>query len=413
MPKPSPLRLPLRPAYTLIEILIAVAIVAILIGLSMPAIGSIRAQAQRSQCSHNIQAIARAALQYQDLQGRIPDAVKMYYAKPSANEPTVTDANGIPPGEMLADLLGPVVDSPTRVNSDPRYPFGPNWAVYLLPYVEKADLYQAVAPHVTAYQAYGDAWKKSKKLIGPGGLIGSGGLVDLGDILNVKGANEEARDKWREIVRQQVIPAYRCPSDTMLATEWAGRPPDCPGPWARGNYAANAGPGWWQMSLNGFSYKDSEYGSTGPVMGINFGINAQQVKDGAATTVMFNEIRAGVRDTDPRGAWAVGLPGSSVTASNAIGDCKTPNDRTEGSDDIDGCPKFYYTGIGTRDRMGCSTGIANLGWPSLQAQSRSLHRGGVNVAFCDGSVRFIHDYVSQSVWYSMLSSNDGFTFSFD
>ena len=79
----------------------------------------------------------------------------------------------------------------------------------------------------------------------------------------------------------------------------------------------------------------------------------------------------------------------------------------EGSDDIQGCPNFWYAGIGSRDRIGCSTGFANLGWPSWQAQSRSNHTGGVNACFADGSVRFIGNGIDQGVWFHLLSANDG------
>src|SRR5439155_17750898 len=141
--------------------------------------------------------------------------------------------------------------------------------------------------------------------------------------------------------------------------------------------------------------------------GINYGAVLHQIPDGATNTILFTEVRVGVAASDPRGVWAIGYPGASITAANAIGDCTTPNDANEGSDDVQGCPDFYYPGIGTRDRFGCSTGFLNLGWPSWQAQSRSLHSGGVNVCFADGSVRFIANSVEQGVWFRLLSANDG------
>ncbi len=366
-----------RQAFTLIEVLIVVVVIAVLIGLSLPAIMAVRRSAQRSECLNNMRQIAQAALQYHDKNERLPYAATMPYAKP-ATTPSLTDASGIPPGEMLRDLLGPILDSPTRKSSDPRYPFGPNWAVHLLPYLGQTALFE-------------------KAIVGD---------YAIGD----KNGNNVQRDHLRTVVQNNVIPVYRCPADSPDAG-YEGLP-DCPGPWARGNYAVNAGPGWWQMSLRGGYYQES-FGMTGPVMGINFGANVSNIRDGAATTIMINELRSGVSATDPRGAWAMGYPGSSVTASNAIGDCMTPNDRTEGSDDIEGCPNFYYQGIGARDRIGCSTGFANLGWPSWQAQARSMHPEGVHAAFCDGSVRFVNNYIGQSVWFSMLSTQDGVPYQFD
>ncbi|MEI7687419.1 MAG: DUF1559 domain-containing protein, partial [Planctomycetota bacterium] len=110
-----------RSGLTLIELMIASAVVALVASLLMPAIQSVRESARRTQCLNNLRHIAQAALQYQDQNERLPCAITMPYAKP-ATTPGLTDASGIPPGEMLRDLLGPIIDSPTRKSSDPRYP---------------------------------------------------------------------------------------------------------------------------------------------------------------------------------------------------------------------------------------------------------------------------------------------------
>ncbi len=369
-----------RAAFTLIELLVVMAIIGVLTALLVPAVQKVRAAADRSVCASNLKQIGLAAHVYHDVHNRLPVAVTMPYAQPAAS-PSITDASGIPPIEL-------VNDSPSRIDSDPTYPFGPNWAVYLLPFVEQAPLYDAAR---------------------------------VGDYLIGYYANNPAqRDYWRTVVQNQSLAIYLCPADVGRDTPFAGYngsgplasvglvPGGAPGPWARGNYAANAGPGWWQLSLNGRSYQES-FGATGPVMGINYGASLPRLPDGTSTTVMFTEVRIGVGPADARGVWAMGYPGASVVAANAIGDCTTPNDANELSDDIEGCPAYWYTGIGTQDHIGCSTGYANLGWPSWQAQARSQHGGGVNVCLADGSVHFISDYIPQGVWFYLLSPNDGMT----
>jgi len=367
-----------RGAFTLIELLVAIAIIGILIALLLPAVQKVRAAADRTACASNLKQVGIAAHAYHDVYRRLPVAVTMPYAQPAAT-PSITDASGIPPIEL-------VNDTPSRIDSDPTYPFGPNWAVYLLPFVEQAPLYDAA--RVCDYQA------------------------------GYRANNPAQRDRWRGVVQNEAVPVYRCPADQGADVPFAGYTSTgplggfglfagaAPGPWARGNYAANAGPGWWQLSLNGGAYQES-YGLTGPVMGINYGAVLSRIPDGTSATILFTEVRIGVGPDDARGVWAMGFPGASVVAANAIGDCTTPNDRNELSDDIEGCPAYWYAGIGSRDQIGCSTGYANLGWPSWQAQARSRHPGGVNVCLADGSVRFVSDYIPQSTWFYMLSANDG------
>lgn len=360
-----------RAAFTLTELLVSIAIISILVGLLVPAVQKVRNAMARVACANNLHQIGIAAHAYQDIHRRLPYAVTMPYAQPAAT-PSITDSSGIPPIEM-------VNDAPARKNSDPNQPFGPNWAVYLLPYLDQAPLYQQ---------------------------------ANLGDYLaGYNSGDSTLRDRWRSIVQNQVIAVFRCPADYGAVTPFAGYS-NAPGPWARGNYAANAGPGWFQMSLDGGSYLES-YGMTGPVMGINYGASIPLIPDGASNTIMFNEVRIGLFSNDARGVWAMGFPGASVTAAHAIGDCTVPNDPNELSDDIEGCPNFWYTGIGANDRMGCSTGYGNLGWPSWQAQARSQHTNCVNVCFADGSVRPISNYVSQSTWFYLNSTSDGVPASVD
>jgi prepilin-type processing-associated H-X9-DG protein len=307
----------------------------------------VRESANRMSCANNLKQIGLALQSHHDGKGRFPAAVLMPYAKEDDDVSTNNAAS----------------------------PFGPNWAVFLLPYLEQQGLYN---------------------LANPATYPGTRNLANLSSY-NLS---------WRS-VRGVKIKSYLCPSDSGQDVPF-NDPNGAPAEdnWARGNYAAGNAAGDADHHIGGNSNpkEDPFRGvSKGPVMAINFGARIADITDGTSTTFLVHEVRIGVNSMDRRGTWAMGFPGSSIVNGGQSTN-PTPNNTVEASDEIQGCSNFWYPGIGTKDGMGCinKSDAGNEG-----AMARSRHSGGVNACFADGHVQFIKNSISRYTWVLLQSTNDG------
>ena len=351
-----------RRGFTLIELLVVIGIIGILVGLLLPAVQAAREAARLMSCQNNMHNLVLAAHNHESAHKKLPKGLEVAEAGPAK------------------DLYNASLFRGTNDSGKPE--IGPNWAVRLLPFIEQAGFYQSV--DVNKYMR-------------------SGGIDQT----------------WRELGEAQ-IPILMCPTDTNTTTPffYDGRR------WGRGNYAANAGPAWYTWSVDGknwngsnsddvspepYWYKDAGWapaqtkGNAAPVMSINYGARFRDIRDGLSSTIMFAEVRAGVDPSDLRGTWAIGVAGASVVAANAIGDSTGPNDRLAESDDIEMCSQFWRADLGPREHMGCAPGD----WHNWQAQSRSLHVAGAQIALSDGSVRVINNSIDMQVWFNLNSAADG------
>ena len=103
-------------AFTLVELLIVIAIIGVLVALLLPAVQAAREAARRSQCSNNFKQIALGLLNFENSQNTLPRGMKMW--------------------QNVAD---PALCGQTYNPGD--YFFGMGWGVLILPFIEEQALY--------------------------------------------------------------------------------------------------------------------------------------------------------------------------------------------------------------------------------------------------------------------------------
>jgi prepilin-type processing-associated H-X9-DG protein len=154
-----------------------------------------------------------------------------------------------------------------------------------------------------------------------------------------------------------------------------------------GSLAWNDGPSNWSPSPGSMSYNELD--------GMFYAQSAttiSRITDGTSNTLMLSEIRvfpdSGGHDIRGR-MWNNNASGAVLFATTA-----TPNTSTP--DRLSSCRP-------TIEGVSCSQGANQV----FTMFARSKHIGGVNVALCDGSVRFVPNTISNAVWLNLGIINDG------
>ncbi len=170
-------------------------------------------------------------------------------------------------------------------------PFGPNWAVLILPFIEQDNLYRL--SDAAGYPGFSPVPPDNS------GSIVAGLPFDL---------------NWLQIVGTPV-PIYKCPSDSYNEANYLD-PVSGPigGPaagWARGNYGVSAGYEDYDHQNGGASYTTKAAGIpkqfgmvSSPVMAANYGAKLITIPDGTSNTIMVAELRAGLSPVDLRSCGA-------------------------------------------------------------------------------------------------------------
>lgn len=384
-----------RRGFTLIELLVVIAIIAVLIALLLPAVQAAREAGRRAQCVNNIKNLVLALHNFESTNGTFPKGVNMPYL------------NGLT-GATGSDALG----------SDQTEPFGPNWAVMILPFLEQQSLYN------------------TSNVVGYPGWLGTYAVPNATSAVNPGSYN---MDWANSTLRSTRLNVFVCPTDskndtsnnffsTSDASAYSQYAPKDQRTgailtnWARGNYGAVQGATDPDHMISGDDGAGAQPFKGLPkvgMMGLNFGSTIASVTDGLSNTLAIAELRVGLGTMDIRGTWAIGL-GSASLAGHAKVYNPTPNNNkgfspaqgcNDGGDEMQAGPPMgalYPNAAAQGMGFSCAGGQFNSG-----GQSRSMHPGGVNVGFADGSVRFIKNTVAQQVWFALLVKKDGQVLSAD
>jgi prepilin-type N-terminal cleavage/methylation domain-containing protein/prepilin-type processing-associated H-X9-DG protein len=345
-----------RRAFTLIELLVVIAIIAVLIALLLPAVQSAREAARRAQCVNNLKQIGLAVHNYHSA------------------------VNSLPWGDG---------------------PWWIEWSAHtmLLPYIEQGPIYNSI--NFADTQPFGQT------------------PMPINNPANTTAC-------------YNTIAGFLCPSDQDRLTD----------PNGHNNYMANSGSApncdyggnAWSPSYNEpmsgpFIYSSNGIDTGPPGFGGSF-VSFAGIRDGASNTAAFSErVKAiGNNFGNTTAPFDAGIPTASLATPTAV------------ANNLESTPQAYYqicsvtppVPVNGQDAANFSDdNISGAMWDSGQPAltryvhvmppntwscrsglqiahvASSHHPGGVNLLFCDGSVKFIKSSINTTIWWALGSRNGG------
>lgn len=306
-----------RPGFTLVELLVVVAIIGVLVALLLPAVQSAREAARRSQCQNNLKQQAIAMHNYHDTFLVLP-----------------------------AGLMGST--------SSPDDGFG--WGTAILPFVEQKALFDKINPN------------------GQGGALRIQLNKFLPAIVPIPGGETS-------------LTVYKCPSSQLPKVV-----PD--GNWrlpGAGSYPPTS------RLMRGYGVNDYK-GAGGSCNRDNDGVLGKitelpwtrfaQVTDGLSNMLLTGE-----------GSYVLG---NSATVSSITAIIAWPI--WIGGPDSDESIRFNGR---TTAIINCQCTPTTMYRAASDDCAFSWHPGGAQFSFCDGSVRFINQNLSTTMWCNLNGRDDG------
>jgi prepilin-type N-terminal cleavage/methylation domain-containing protein len=384
-----------RTGFTLIELLVVIAIIGVLIGLLLPAVQKVREAANRMKCANNLKQLGIAFHNFHDTMGFLPSA-------------------GVNDGRPLSG-------GPWPCDGE-----GTNWSVYIMPYIEQANLYNKVTFN-------GDSgWTSDQNECG-------GKSSSLNNVTQSAGI---------------VLQMFRCPSDPhppLVANgshiSINGQTPQV----TRNSYVAIAGA---VNNLDGSGNFAETRNTNNGSWSFQWGITAWGgmiapsfsrvtlggVSDGVSNTMMLSENADYVFIPNPNGATLPPVKGGDFDGTSTANGLYRghPGTGRDNSGNLSAGATWMdsrgQTMTTIRWAINNKKGPGGAGWPTLDCtvpptgqswkdpcgvratgwQSEggnvpllSAHSGGVNALVGDGSVRFLSDNTDLVMLARFATRDDG------
>jgi prepilin-type N-terminal cleavage/methylation domain-containing protein/prepilin-type processing-associated H-X9-DG protein len=330
-----------RSGFTLIELLVVIAIIAVLIALLLPAVQSAREAARRTQCTNNMKQIALATLNYESSNGSLPPN--------RTTAPSFRTSGAI---VWTVDGFGALARISNFTEQQALYnSINFNWCPYT--YMNSTVVSTGLSV----------LWCPSDPLI-----------VNLGFY--------------------ELAPGWDGSNMVMRYSSYAGM---------IGTYIPNNGVTNTRtqlpalLSMENGAMQDAGYPT---IYGGNGGIGPvtlAKITDGTSNSMMWAErpqgkleqaggSAGGGSEFECKGWWSDAEYGDTTISSFYPPNVAIP-------------PVYYVSGWKNPD--GCESGLPEGGDSPISISAGSFHPGGVNVAFCDGSVHFIKNSINSWNWMNV------------
>ena len=371
-----------RKGFTLIELLVVIAIIAVLIALLLPAVQQAREAARRAQCTNNLKQLGLAMANY------------------------VSTNDAYPPNYISPDWSNPQSQ-------------GCNFSIQarLLPYLDQSATYNAMN------FTFGARWSSSWD----GGIGSMGGYSQNTPNPPDNGASGQMYGVIQMTAVVTVVNSFLCPSDPYMGASGMyvlGYPNPTNRLAATINYPFNIG---LNRHANNWRFNGPAY-----IPGWDGALNNPVIKmasfiDGTSTTAIFSEWVKGPATGSPWAPNVLGMVWGTTTADSSGQFVTSGLSGIQPYSDYLNAQICSNTGYNWNwgwkgewwifggettyshtqppNRRACVYSDIGMDWrgASHMIGASSLHPGGVNVLFADGSVRFVKSSVNYVIWYGIAT----------